>query len=215
MVSPPSVLAVDLLDELRRKRLLLPASQIDRGVDLVSSGHAGLDRVCSGGFPRGTIVEVLTPASGCGQILYSFLSAGTARGESMALVDPADGFDVTSAHAASVALERLLWVRARNRKEALRAAEMILDAGGFGAVVLDLLTRSKGGCVPSAAWMRLRRLASASRAVLLVLSATPQAGTFASLSVRVRRGRARFQGTGERWLGGVDLSFEIRKKKYG
>jgi len=216
---PVPVPAGDLLGELRRKRLLVPASQIDCGMDLVTSGHAGLDRVSAGGFPRGGIVEVLLPTSGGGAILYAFLAATTARQEIAALVDPADGFDVTSAQAAGVALDRLLWVRARSRKEALRAAETILEAGGFAAVVLDMRPPSprckKGSQIPSSAWMRLRRLASASRAVLLVLSGTPETGTFASLSVRVHRGAARFHGAGERWLGGVDLSFELRKKKYG
>jgi hypothetical protein len=212
---PATVSAGDLLDELRRKRLLTPASQIDGETVLVSSGHVKLDRVCGGGLPKGCIVEIVAPSCGGGTILYSFLAATTARGELCALLDPADGFDVSSAHAAGVGLDRLLWVRARGRKEALQAAELILDAGGFQAVVLDLLSRKSRTAIPPAAWMRLRRLASISQAVVLVLSQTAETGTFATLSVQVQRGRARFRGAKERWLEGIDLSFELRRKKYG
>jgi hypothetical protein len=208
------VSAADLLEELRRRRLVSPASQMLTRVERVTSGLASLDAVCGGGFPRGRIVEVLLPVSGAGTILYSFLAAATGRGEVAAVVDPADGFEVASALEAGVALERLLWVRARSKKEALRAAELILEAGGFGAVVLDDMTRErKRPAVPSSAWMRLKKLAAASGAVLLVLSRSAQAGTFSSLSVRVQRGRARFSGKGERWLEGIDLSFELLRMK--
>jgi hypothetical protein len=131
-------------------------------------------------------------------------------------VDPKESFDVASAHKAGVVLEHLLWVRPRGSfSRALRALERILSSGGFGVVALDLGVDSlKASGVP-AAWMRIRKLAVASGAVVLVISPTPRVGTFASLAVGVGRRRAHWRGRGakERWLEGVELSFDLRRKK--
>ena len=56
-------------------------------------------------------------------------------------LDPADALDPLSVRAAGVDLSRLLWIRPTGRdalKQALQAADMVLDAGGFAALVLDL-----------------------------------------------------------------------------
>ena len=63
--------------------------------------------------------------------------------------------------------------------------------------------------------MRIKKLAGASGAVVLVISTAPRVGTFASLAVSVHRRRARWRGRNsrERWLEGVELSFDLRRKK--
>jgi hypothetical protein len=136
-----------------------------------------------------------------------------------AVVDPKEGFDVASAQAAGVVLEHLLWVRPRGSfSRALRAIERILSSGGFGMVALDLgvdFPKASGVRAVPAAWMRIRKLAVARGAVVLVISPAPRVGTFASLAVGVGRRRADWRGRGarERWLEGVELSFDLRRKK--
>jgi hypothetical protein len=207
---------MDILAELLRKRLVVPASRVEREGQTVSSGLGELDRVAGGGLPAGAISEVVAPSCGGATVLYAALAGATSRGEMVAVVDPREGFDVASAHAAGVVLEHLLWVRPRGPlSRALRALERILSAGGFGMAALSLGVDSPGSCGAPAAWMRIRKLAVASGAVVLVVSPAPRVGTFASLAVGVGRRRARWRGRGprERWLEGIELSFDLRRKK--
>ena len=56
-----------------------------------------------------------------------------------ALVDAEDAFSPHSAADAGVQLERLLWVRCGHSAEhALKAADLLIQGGGFGLVVMDL-----------------------------------------------------------------------------
>jgi hypothetical protein len=207
---------MDILAELLRKRLVLPASRVEREGRTVSSGLSRLDRVAGGGLPAGAISEVVASSCGGATVLYAALAGATSRDEMVAVVDPKEGFDVASAHKAGVLLEHLLWVRPRGSlARALRALERILMAGGFGMVALDLGVDPPKTPGAPAAWMRIRKLAAASGAVVLVISPTPRVGTFASLAVEVGRRRARWRGRGarERWLEGIELSFDLRRKK--
>lgn len=220
MDSLAAVSPGDILEEVKRRGLVVPASALETSAEQepVSSGIDELDRACGGGLVRGGLVEVTAPSCGGATVLYALLAASSARGELCALVDPDDGFDVRSARDAGVALERLLWVRAPDRNGALRAAELILDAGGFRTVVVDLGLRRPGSRpAPAAAWLRLRRRAARGtrRPLLVVLSGGCETGTFASLAVDVARRRARFGGRpgGQRWLEAIELSFTLRKRR--
>jgi len=205
---------MDILSKLLQKRLVVPASRVEREWRVVSSGLLELDRAAGGGLPAGAISEVVAFSCGGATVLYAALAGATNRGEMVAVVDPEEGFDVASAHKAGVLLEQLLWVRPRGSL-ALRALERILMAGGFGMAALDLGAGSQRVFGAPAAWMRIRRLAAASGAVVLVISPAPRVGTFASLAVEVGRRRAHWGGRGarERWLEGIELSFDLRRKK--
>src|ERR1700720_2386950 len=91
-------------------------------------------------LPKGAISEIFGCASsGKTLILQELLSFASARQEFCAVVDWRGAFDPLSAARAGVDLRRLLWVRAnRHIAHAFKAADMILHAGGFGVVVLDL-----------------------------------------------------------------------------
>ncbi len=212
---------MDLIEELKRQRLLRPASQLSAAPERVATGLSSLDAACGGGLPRGRISELIVGTCGGASVLYALLAAVAGRGEPAALVDPADGFDPASAQAAGVDLARLLWVRPAGVPAALRAAELILAAGGFGALALDLLppsaagTRARPARAGPAQWLRLDRLARRQDALVLVLSKTGLVGTFASLVVRVAGCRARFAPVagGDRWLQALDLSFALRKRR--
>src|SRR5215468_684061 len=101
---------------------LLRARRLDRTVaDLeappdptrtASTGLGWLDDRLGGGWPCGETSEVAGPvSSGRTGVLMATMAAATARGELVALVDAADTFDLVTAAAAGVRLDRVLWVR--------------------------------------------------------------------------------------------------------
>ncbi len=146
---------------------VIPASQLQRpAAPTVSCGIATVDEL-TGGLPRGALTEICGPASsGRTSLLLAALGTLTHAGESCALVDAGDSFDPRSA-AATVDLDRLLWVRcggtsaitrrsrpepaerrgakftARQRwfrrvEQALKATDLLIQGGGFGLIAVDL-----------------------------------------------------------------------------
>ncbi|HUT99914.1 MAG TPA: hypothetical protein VM425_00590 [Myxococcota bacterium] len=206
--------ASGIIRELRQRGLLFPAGEIRTRAAVVSSGIAKLDSLC-GGLPAGGITEILVPGSGAAGILYALLAAATSRGESAAVIDPRDGFEASSATSACVNLQRLLWVRARGRRQALHACEIALASGAFGMVVLDMGPGRGRGPVSTAAWMRIRNLARTTGAVVPVISTLSMAGPFASLALRVSGSVSRWRGKSraDKLFEGMELSFEVTRKR--
>src|ERR1700735_452941 len=112
--------------------------------ECLPTGLASLDAMLAQGdvegFPRGAISAILGPeSSGRTTLVHSLLAASTAQFEICAYVDTNDSFDPVSAAASGVALSQLVWIRCgHNANHALKAADYLLHAGGFGAIVLDL-----------------------------------------------------------------------------
>src|SRR5499427_10721571 len=76
---------------------------------LAPSEISALDARLGGGFPRGQLSELVGPrSSGRASLLLQTAAAATARGELVAIVDALDMFDVESAEAAGIHLDRLL-----------------------------------------------------------------------------------------------------------
>jgi len=149
-------------------------------------------------FPRGRISEITGPrSSGRTTLLHSLLAASTTRGECAALLDTSDAFDPCSAAAAGVRLDKLLWVRCRsNAEHALRAADLLLHAGGFGVIALDLLEAPASSLnrIPPTAWFRFRRAIEPTPTVLLVLSDRFLTKSCAAKRVTLDRRRPAFAG---------------------
>ena len=150
-----------------------------------------------GGLPRGCLTEIYGPASsGRTTLLLSALAAATAREEFCAVVDAEDAFDPASAAAAGVRLHRVLWVRCgHNAEHALKAADLLIQGGGFGLVAMDL-----GDTPPRTArrisltsWFRLRRAVEHTPTILLALSRQSNAKTCASLMLECRNGGTAFR----------------------
>ncbi|HLK69013.1 MAG TPA: hypothetical protein VKU19_36525 [Bryobacteraceae bacterium] len=152
----------------------------------------------TGGLPRGCLTEIIGPASsGRTSLLLAILAKATAREEICALVDAEDAFDPTSAAAAGVRLDRLLWVRSsHNAEHALKAADLLIQGGGFGLIVMDLGDTSIGTArrISLTSWFRLRRAVEHTPTVLLTLSRQSNAKTCASLTLECRRDRALWRG---------------------
>jgi hypothetical protein len=150
-----------------------------------SSGVPWLDLQLGGGWPCGETSELAGPASsGRTGLLMASLAAATARGDLVALIDAADTFDTASAVAAGVALDRLLWARgdpaaaaSRQIERAVKAFGLVLEAGGFGLVALDVgdLAPADLARLPFTTWRRLQRFVDGRETVALVLAPAPMA----------------------------------------
>jgi hypothetical protein len=172
----------------------------------VSTGMSALDAL-TGGIPRGALSEITGPASsGRTGVMLAALAQATRREEACALIDASDNFDPASAAAASVDLDRLLWVRCNEHslssprrdqrrtalgrlEQVLKVTDLLLQAGGFGMVVLDLgdIPTESTRRVPLTSWFRFRRAVEPTATVLLVVEQEPCAKTCASLVVRLQR----------------------------
>ena len=105
----------------------------------VPTGHRALDReLPGGGWPMGTLSEVLHDGVGIGEV--GFLSGSLARAaEGNRLIAWVNAPHLPYAPAiaqAGIPLERCLVVRPAHREDALWAAEQALKSGACGAVLL-------------------------------------------------------------------------------
>jgi hypothetical protein len=176
---------------------------------LAPTGWATLDTALAGGLRRGHLSEVIGARSTGRSTLFSSLAAAaTARGEVVALVDTHDRFDPASAEASGVDLTRLLWIReSGNPERALKAMNLVLQAGGFGLVGFDL-SDVHGRAVrqfPHTTWMRLSRVIEGGTTVAVLIgsehiarspggvtialdsSSSELAGIWSGMSARARR----------------------------
>ena len=184
----------------------------------VPSGAATVEALLGGGWPQGKVGELVGAASsGRTAVAAATVAAATARGEVAAWVDAADALDPAAAAAAGVRLDRVLWVRPRGVGEAVRAAELVLETGGFTVAVVDLgavaipRRAARGG---AALGLRLARAAERAGAVVLVLAERPFAGAAAGATVALGRGRAQWSGgerAGPRWLAGIGLRLRVER----
>jgi hypothetical protein len=178
-----------------RGRVASPFTYRDRNAfELVSIGIPEMDALV-GGLPRGAMTEICgAPCSGRTSLLLSALASRTADGEVCALVDARDSFDPLTANAAGIALKKLLWVRCQNIDQALRATDLLIQAGGFGMVAVDLsdVPTKTVRQVPLNAWFRFRRAVEDTPTILLLLEQEPNAKTCASLVMRLEQRVARW-----------------------
>ncbi|HTS50110.1 MAG TPA: hypothetical protein VMH05_19325 [Bryobacteraceae bacterium] len=183
--------------------------------ETLPSGLASLDAVIDG-FPRGAISEIIgSESSGRTTLIHSLLAASTSKYEICAYVDTDDSFDPVSAAAAGVALSQLLWIRCgHNTGHALKVADALLHAGGFGVVVLDLcqLTPRIANRIPISYWYRFRRAIENTPTILALVEKDPLAKSCASLMLEMKRKKAVWRGApGFELLRGVELEAVARK----
>ena len=183
--------------------------------ETLPSGLASLDQLIDG-FPRGTISEIIGPeSSGRTTLIHSLLAASTSKYEIFAYIDTDDSFDPVSAAAAGVALSQLLWIRCgHNAGHALKVADALLHAGGFGVVVLDLcqVTPRIANRIPISYWYRFRRAIENTPTILALVEKDPLAKSCASLMLEMKRKKAVWKGApGFELLRGVELEAIARK----
>jgi hypothetical protein len=177
-------------------------------------GIALIDALIGGGIPRGRVSEILgRPGSGRTTLAAAFAAQATSRSETAAWIDASGALDPANLAEAGVDLARMLWASLaaytpreidspggwsyRRRRGglsresvALKAAEMVLEAGGFGLVIVDFGERPRA--IAPAAALRLARAAERSGAAVIAIAPYRMCGTFAALSVAMRRTRTAF-----------------------
>jgi len=184
--------------------------------ELLPTGISSLDSALSG-IPRGSVTDIFGPASsGRTSILHSVMAEATSREEFCALVDASDAFDPVSAAAAGVAFDRLLWIRCGgNAEHALKATDLLLQAGGFGLVVMDLgdIAPETARRISLASWYRLRRAVENTPTALVVIERSPHARACAMLALECARARVQWSGAPgcSQLLRGAAFAVERRK----
>ena len=158
-------------------------------VETLSTGVSEIDAL-TGGLPRGGISEIFGPASsGRTSLMYSLLAYATTHEETCALVDTSDVFAPTAAVAAGIDFDRLLWIRcAGNLEHAFKATDLLLHAGGFGLVILDLgdVAGKDARRIISSWWYRFRRTVEDQPTVLTVVSEEACTRSCAALALELK-----------------------------
>lgn len=180
------------------------------GDRVLSTGLPALDARLGGGLPRGQMSELVGPrSSGRSTVMCAALAAATARGELAALVDPLDAFDPESAVSCGVALERLLWIRGggvaagplplqakgqsdRAMDRAVKALNLVLQAGGFDLVVLDCAEVAADAIrrLPFTTWFRLQRGVEGGRTACLLVGPAPISRSASGVSIQLSATRS-------------------------
>jgi hypothetical protein len=160
-----------------------------RPAEITPTGIPQIDGFTEGGLPRGAITEIFgTASSGRTTFALSSLAHATTHEEVCALVDTNDVFDPTTAAKAGVNLDRLLWVRCNNNLEyAFKTTDMLLQAGGFSIVTLDLgdVPAKSAKRIISSWWYRFRRTLEATSTALLVMAEESCVGARAALGLEL------------------------------
>ena len=167
---------------------------------LAPLGVDAVDAALGGGLLRGHMSEIVgARSSGRTTLVHAALAAAAAREEVAALVDTLDMFDVASAARAGVDVERLLWVRGPSTSvtsgplvdaaidRAIKAFNLILQAGGLGLVVLDLADVPIAALrrLPFTTWLRLQRVLEGRDTVALLVADDSVARSTRGVTLRV------------------------------
>ena len=201
-MASPALTRLETLLAARKLDGTLARAEPARMPGLVApTGIASLDESLQGGWRRGDISEVIGgPSSGRTGVMSATLAAATSRGEVVALVDAFDRLDPVTMAAAGVDVSRVLWVRGPAISlpgraglvsaailQAVRAWDLILRAGGFGVVALDVAgvpARAFQDLAP-ATWQRLAHVIAGQSTVGLLLADQPLGRSARGVSMRL------------------------------
>ena len=228
-----------LLSALRARSLdrtlttALPNADPHDELAVGSTGLSVLDGRLGGGLPRGHLSEIVGPRSaGRTSLLLHLAAATTRRGELVALVDALDTLDPASAAAAGVDISRLLWIRGhvvahpgfcrdlnqRALEQAVKALGLVLQAGNFGLVALDVGDAPATAVrrLPFTTWLRLQRMVEGSQTMCVLAGNEPMSRSSAGLSIRLQAGgpgAGRAGRFSERLFDGLDLDARVTRAR--
>jgi hypothetical protein len=194
-------------------RFALPQA---RALERIPTGIPAVDALASGGIPRGALTEIYgPPSSGRTSLLLALLRRVTANQEYGALIDASDAFDPASAAEAGVQLSRLVWIRCGgNAEHALKVADLMVQAGGFGTIVMDLadIAPRTAARISLASWFRLRHAVEHTPAALVVLAQMLHAKSCSALQLELRPEQLYWSGEQfGKLLRGMRICAESRK----
>ena len=209
-------LPAPLRDTVHSGRQLAPENSASEHSAPLPTTVSAVDSLLAGGLPRGRLVELTGKrSSGRFSALLAALAAATRSGDAAVLVDLDDGFDPQSAKTAGIDLERLLWIRPANLKEAMISTELTLRAG-FPLVTLDLgMPPVRGGRGAEAHWLRLARAADEQHAALFVSSPYRVSSTAATVVLAAEEARPiwHHNGLAPRLLDGLRGRLSLEKSR--
>src|SRR6478735_9466538 len=183
------------IEELARLPGVWRGGELEHAIhETVATGHAVLDReLPAGGWPMGTLSEVLHDGVGIGEV--SFLAGALARAADGArMIAWINALHLPYAPAlaqAGIPLDRCLVVRPADREDALWAAEQSLKSGACGAVLLWMERFAQ-----EYAWLRRLQMAAESGRAMAVLfrsTAAERHSTPSHLRVVVASDRAQMK----------------------
>jgi recombination protein RecA len=158
----------------------------------IPTGIGQIDHLTNG-IPVSTLSEIC--GVGKTSVLLSLLANATKQEHYCALVDAKDSFDPSSAQAIGVDLTRLLWIRCGKSKQelppleqAFRAADLLIQGGGFGVVAVDLSHFSEQllNKIPPATWFRFAHVIEKHDTALVFLGPQPYATSCAGLVLNLK-----------------------------
>ena len=136
------------------------------------TGLAHLDARLQGGLPKGAITEMVAPhaAAGSTLLIHALLRQAQQNNQWLALVDGLDSFDPAPLN--DSLLSRLLWVRCRQAREAMKAADLIARDSNLPLLLLDLRINPEPQLrkIQSTNWYRLQRCVEHNGIVLVALT---------------------------------------------
>ena len=202
---------------------LPPMDRVDPAA-FVPTGLEALDAHLRSGIPRGHLSEIVGPrSSGRTTLTLQLMAAATREGELVALIDTFDRLDVASLAATGADLSRVLWVRGqavskspdlveRAIDRALKAFNLVLQAGGFGLVALDLTDAPHAAVqrVPFTTWMRAQRAVEGSDTACVLMASEPVSRSAGGVTLALT-GRTTWAGESDRSrrMAGSDVAVRV------
>jgi recA bacterial DNA recombination protein len=191
-----TTLAIQRLESLLQRRRLDRTIAMRPAGGLVPLGADAIDACLGGGWPQGEVSTIAGGrSSGRTGVLVATLAAATSRGDLVGLVDACDRFDPVTAARTGLDLDRVLWVRGaggrRAVRDAVRALDLIVRAGGFAVAALDLgdVPPREIGSLPVTTWLRLAHANEGRETVCLLAGEVPIGRSARGRSVRVEARR--------------------------
>lgn len=150
----------------------------------LGTGHAALDAVLDGGWPAGTLIELLAEGAGSGRIslLLPALAALTRAGHELAWLPAQEAPYAPALAQAGVDVSRVLVMDVQEPKRRLWAAERCLQSSACAALVMQETRRIADP------WLRRLKLAAAAapaRVFLLRSASVAAAPSPAALRVYI------------------------------
>ena len=171
------------LDHILERHSVWRGGRLSASASATPTGFEALDReLPGGGWPRGTLTELLVGRAGIGELrlVLPALAALSWAGRRIAWLAPPHLPYAPALAQARIALEHCLVIRPARNEDALWAAEQAMRSGACGAVLAWL-----GESVDYAILRRLEMAAEAGRTMALVFRSTAAERTSTPAHLRV------------------------------
>ncbi len=115
------------------------ATEVDKGLEVISTGSLGLDVALGvGGLPRGRVVEIYGPeSSGKTTLTLQVIAEAQKKGGVAAFIDAEHALDPQYAQKLGVNVGDLLISQPDTGEQALEIADMLVRSGGVDVIVVD------------------------------------------------------------------------------